>query len=116
MVAPVPHDPHPAPRSDAVAPAADPVAIRACLTPQVAAVFDDEWQDVLEAAKQSKDLAEVHELLGKWRFIAHAELTHPGSYFQVLATAARAQATGRAAPGSVSAEEVRALIRARLAG
>jgi len=87
-----------------VAPAADPVAIRACLTPQVAAVFDDEWQDVLE------------ELLHKWRFIAHAELTDPGSYFQVLATVARAQASGRAAPGSASAEEVRALIRARLAG
>jgi hypothetical protein len=86
------------------------------LTPQVAAVFDDEWEDVLEAAKQSKNLAGVHELLGKWRFIAHAELTDPGSYFQVQATAARAQASGRAVPGSVSAEEVRALIRARPAG
>lgn len=97
-------------------PAADPVAIWACLTPEVAAVFDGEWEFVLEAAKQSKDLAGVHELLHKWRFFARAELTDPGSYFRVLATVAAIQATGRAAPGSVSAEEVRALIRARLAG
>jgi len=99
-----------------VAPAADPVAIRACLTPEIAAVFDHEWEYVLETAKQSKDLAGAQELLHKWRFFAHAEQTDPGSYFRVLTAAARAQATGRPAPGSVSAEEVRALIRARLAG
>lgn len=65
--------PHPAPRPDPVALAADPAAIRACLTPEIATVFDHEWEYVLEAAKQSKDLAGVHELLHKWQLFAHAE-------------------------------------------
>lgn len=79
-------------------------------------MFDREWEFVLEQAKQSHDLAGVHELLQAWRFHAYAELVEPGTYFRTLATAAQIQATGSAAPGSASAEEVRALIRARLAG
>lgn len=96
-------------------PDADPVAIRACLTPYVAAEFDREWEYVLEQAKHSKDLTGVQDLLRKWRHFAYAELRDPGSYFGVLAKAARIQATGRPEPGSVSADEIRALIRARLA-
>jgi hypothetical protein len=96
-------------------PDADPVAIRACLTPDVAAVFDAEWEHVLEQAKRSKDLAGVRELLAHWRHFAFQELREPGSYFRVLATAARVQATRQAPPGSVSGEEMRARIEARLA-
>lgn len=110
MAAPVSRPAAPGP----VGPAADPAAIRACLTPDVAAVFDAEWELVLEAAKASQDLAGVHELLGKWRFVAHQELKDPGSYFRLLATAARTIATGGPPAGSVSAEEVRAVIQARL--
>jgi hypothetical protein len=107
----------PAPRAAAVpAPqAADPVAIRACLPPEVAAVFDAEWEQVLDAAKQSKDLAGVRELLAHWRHFAYQELREPGAYFRVLATAARAQASGQAPVGSVSGEEMRARIDARIA-
>ena len=65
------------------APAADPVAIRACLPPEVAAVFDREWEAVLEAAKYSKDLAGVRELLAHWRHHAYQELLEPGVYFRV---------------------------------
>ncbi|MGH3718614.1 MAG: DUF6247 family protein [Pseudonocardiaceae bacterium] len=96
-------------------PAADPVAIRTCLTPDVAAVFDAEWEFVLEEAKQSKDLAGVRELLQHWRHFAYQELREPGAYFRVLAAAARAQATRQAPAGSVSGEEVRSRIDARLA-
>lgn len=96
-------------------PAADPAAIRACLTPDVAAVFDAEWEHVLDDAKQSKDLVGVRDLLCSWRLLAYDELVEPGSYFRVLAKAARIQATGEPAPGSVSGEEIRALITARLA-
>ncbi len=96
-------------------PAADPVAIRACLTPDVAAVFDAEWEHVLDEAKQSKDLAGVRELLAPWRHFAYPELRAPGAYFRVLAKAARIQATGKPAPGSVPGEEIRAVITARLA-
>jgi hypothetical protein len=39
------------------------VAIRARLTPDVAAVFDAEWEFVLEEAEQSKNLVDVRELL-----------------------------------------------------
>lgn len=108
--------PQPAePSSAAVLPPdADPVAIRACLTPDVAAVFDAEWEFVLEEAKRSQDLAGVHDLLQHWRHFAYQELREPGGYFRVLATAAHVQATRRAPAGSVSAEEMRARIDARL--
>jgi hypothetical protein len=95
-------------------PPPDPVAIRACLAPGVAAEFDAEWNIVLDKAKQSKDLAPVHALLAKWRHFAYAEQRDPGSYFRLLATAARTLATGEAPAGSVSSEEVKALIRKRL--
>lgn len=94
---------------------ADPQAIRACLTPGVAAEFDAEWDIVLERAKQAKDLAPVHELLNKWRHFACAELKDPGSYFRLLAAAAHTMATGEAPAGSVSGEEIKARIRERVA-
>jgi hypothetical protein len=96
-------------------PEADPAAIRACLTPEVAAVFDAEWEHMLDAAKRSKDLVGVHELLAKWRHLAYRELREPGDYFRVLAAAAHTQATGRPPAGSVPPEEMRARIHARLA-
>lgn len=55
------------------------------------------------------------DLLRNWRHHAYQELREPGAYFRVLATAARTQATRRAPQGSVSAEEMRARIDARLA-
>jgi hypothetical protein len=116
VASPVPHPGEPGPAgADAVrTPEADPVAIRRCLTPDVAAVFDAEWEFVLEAAKHSKDLAGVRDLLAKWRHFAHRELREPGAYFRVLAAAADAQRTGRAPAGSVSAAEIRARIETRL--
>jgi Family of unknown function (DUF6247) len=106
--------PAPLPDGDLVPPATEPVAIRACLTPDVAAEFDREWEIVLERAKQSKDLAGVHDLLNKWRHLAYAELIDPGSYYRLLATAAHTLATGTVPPGSVSGEDMKALIRQRL--
>ena len=95
-------------------PPPDPQAIRACLTPDVAAEFDAEWEIVLDKAKASKDLTPVHELLAKWRHFAYAELKDPGSYFRLLATAARTLATGQAPTGSISGDGMKALIRQRL--
>lgn len=114
VASPVPPPAEPVPAA-VRPPDADPVAIRACLTPDVAAVFDAEWEHVLDAAKQSKDLAGVRELLQHWRHFAYQELREPGAYFRVLATAARVQATRQAPAGSVSGEEMRARIDARLA-
>lgn len=97
-----------------VPPPPEPQAIRACLTPDVAAEFDREWEIVLERAKQAKDLAPVHDLLYKWRHFAYSELKEPGTYFRLLATAAHTLATGKAPSGSVSAEDIKALINRRL--
>lgn len=85
-----------------------------CLTLDVAAAFDREWEIVLERAKQTKDLAGVHELLNKWRHLAYAELGAPGTYFRLLATAAHALATGEAPAGSVSGADMKDVIRQRL--
>lgn len=80
----------------------------------MAVEFDREWEIVLECAKQTKDLAGVHDLLNKWRHLAYAELTESGCYFRLLATAAHTLATGTAPLGSVSGEDMKALIRQRL--
>jgi len=95
------------PDHEPVPPPPDPQAVRACLTPDVAAEFDAEWEIVLDKAKASKDLAPVHELLAKWRHFAYAELKDPGSYFRLLAT-------GQAPAGSISGDGMKALIRQRL--
>lgn len=104
---------HP-PSGEPVAPAADPVAIRACLTPMLVAEFDREWELVLDRAKASKDLADVRTLLAKWRHIAYGELRDPGSYYRVLAKAEQIQRLG-ANPDAVSLEEMKALLRGRQA-
>ncbi|MGH3695518.1 MAG: DUF6247 family protein [Pseudonocardiaceae bacterium] len=102
------------PAHEPVPPPLDPQAIRACLTSDVAAAFDAEWEIVLDEAKQAKDLAPVHDLLHKWRHFAYAELKNPGTYFRMLATAAHTLATGKAPEGSISGAEMKALIRQRL--
>jgi hypothetical protein len=67
---------------------------------------------VLERAKQSKDLAGVHEFLRKWQHIAHTEATDPGSYFRVLAKAEQISRTGHN-PDAVPAEQMQELIQQR---
>jgi hypothetical protein len=104
----------PSPQNHPVPPPAEPKAIRACLTPDVVVEFDREWDIVLDQAKRDKDLAPVQDLLVKWRHLAYAELTEPGSYFRVLATAEHTLATGQAPPGSVSGDEITAMIQRRL--
>lgn len=101
------------PAGDPAPPRADPVAIRACLSPRLVAEFDAEWDSALEQAKTSKDLAGVHKLLQKWRHLAYAELHDPGSYFRLLAKAEQIMRTGEN-PTAGSFEEMQALIRERL--
>src|SRR6476660_5549932 len=101
------------PTSGTPAPRADPVVIRACLSPRLVAEFDAEWESVLEQAKTSKDLAGVHKLLQKWRHLAYAELRDPGSYFRLLAKAEQIMQTGEN-PTAGSFEDMQALIRERL--
>ena len=97
-----------------VPPAADPLAIRACLTPTLANEFDHEWEIVLDRVKQTKHLTDIHDLLAKWRHIAYAEMKDPGSHFRMLAKAELIERTGRH-PDAVPIEDIRELIRRRLA-
>ena len=101
--------PDPAP----VPPPAEPQAIRASLTPVLAAEFDHEWELTLEAAKRSKDLAGVHQLLSKWQHIAYLERRDPGAYHRLLTKADQISRTGTN-PDAASYDELQALIRRRL--
>lgn len=67
----------PAAVPDPRVPPVDPQAIRACLTPTLAAEFDHEWDIVLDRVKRSQDLTDLHELLAKWRHTAVLELRDP---------------------------------------
>lgn len=79
----------------------------------MAAEFDREWEIVLERAKQSKDLAGVHDLLNKWRHTAYMEIRDPGSYYRMLAKAEQIMRIGHN-PDAVSFEDMQAFIRQRL--
>jgi len=96
-------------------PPSDPRAIRACLTPTLAAEFDREWEVVLDRVKQSKDFADLRELLNKWRHIAYAEIRDPGLYYRMLSKAEQILRTG-GNPDAVPFEEMQALIHQRQVG
>jgi hypothetical protein len=98
-----------------VPPPSDPQAIRACLTSTLAAEFDREWEVVLDRVKQSKDLADLRELLNKWRHIAYAEIRDPGLYYRMLSKAEQILRTG-GNPDAVPFEKMQALIHQRQVG
>jgi hypothetical protein len=107
MALPMSYEPDPVP------PKAEPGAIRACLTGQMLAIFDREWDTVMEEARRSHDLAGIEQLLLKWRQLAYSELKDPGSYARMLAKADLIRRTG-GNPDAVPIEDVRELIRQRL--
>jgi len=102
----------PAAAPDPRVPPADPQAIRACLTPTLAAEFDHEWDIVLDRVKQSQDLTDLHQLLAKWRHTAVLELRGPGATYQVLAKAEQIQRTGH--NPDATPVDLQALIQQRL--
>ncbi|KAA8885176.1 hypothetical protein F3087_30560 [Nocardia colli] len=104
--------PHSHPANTPV-PAAEPKALRAALTPALRAEFDREWDLVLEQAKESHTLEDVHALLNKWQHTAVMELREPGSYQRMLDKAARIQADGGRTT-DVSIDDVRVLLAHRL--
>ncbi|GLY63754.1 hypothetical protein Atai01_03730 [Amycolatopsis taiwanensis] len=79
----------------------------------MAAEFDAEWERALDRAKQSHDLAEVYELLHKWRHLAHSEQAAPGTYFRLLGKSEQITSTGQN-PDAAPLEDMQAVIRQRL--
>lgn len=103
----------PLPSGEVVPPAADPEAIRACLSPSLVAEFDREWEIVLEQAKRDKTLGPVHEMLIEWRHTAYLEMKDPGAYYRLLAKAEQIMRTG-GNPEAGSFDDMKALIQQRL--
>lgn len=85
------------------------------LTPTLAAESDREWALVLDRVKQSQDLAELNDLLAKWRHTAYTEIRDPGSYYRTLGRAEQILRTGQN-PDAVPFEDMQALIAQRQGG
>lgn len=68
--------------------------MRTTLTPELRMEFASEWNLVLEQAKQSHSLEDIHALLNKWQHIAVMESRNPGSYQRMLDRAAQILARG----------------------
>lgn len=96
-------------------PAAEPEVLWAVLPVELRDEFDGEWGRVLDRAKESHSLEEVHDLLNKWQHTAAMELRSPGSYGRVLEMAAQIEVAGGRAT-AMSVEDMRALIEQRLRG
>lgn len=94
---------------------ASPARVRAALIPEDVAEFDRQWRDAMATATESLDLSEVHRTLESWRRVAWLVTArgHDG-YRRLLAEAERRTRTGERAPGSVSLEQVKAMIAERL--
>ncbi|MGW5108787.1 DUF6247 family protein [Nocardia sp. NPDC004123] len=93
--------------------AGDPETLRVALRPALRDELDAEWVQVLDRAKQSHSLREIHDLLNKWQHAAVMELRDLGSYQQLLEKAAQIEAAGGRTT-TVSIEDMRAQIQQRL--
>lgn len=93
---------------------AQPAAIRSQLGPDLAEIFDAEWESVLEAAKRTQDLHAIHDLLNHWRHFAAAEVADPGSYFRTQELTERILAAGSAEAAGIQTYDGRAVIEERL--
>jgi hypothetical protein len=94
---------------------ASPREVRTALVPEELPVFDQQWRSALTEAIDSLDLTDVLETLDSWRRRATItnHLGHNG-YREMLARADRILRTGEPEPGSVPADEIKALIVERL--
>ena len=94
---------------------ASPAQVRVALTPEDAAEFDKQWHAAMAAATESLDLSGVHRALDSWRRVAWLTSTHGhDGYRRLLARAEERSRTGEREPGSVSLDQVKALIAERL--
>lgn len=81
---------------------ATPAQIRAALTEEDAASFDEHWRTLMQRATDQLDLTELHQALDNWRLTAWAtSATGPEQYRRTLRAAEQRLHTGERAPGAV---------------
>jgi hypothetical protein len=82
--------------------------VMAALTPEDAQRFGAEWREALSRAGESLDLAEVFEVLERWRRVAWLTSAHGhAGYRKLLADADQILATGERPAGTVGWDVLR---------
>lgn len=95
---------------------ASPAEIREAVLPEEQPQLDRHYRRVLHVAAETLRLDELEEFLVHWRRIAWAHTAHGHDSWRVLlAKADRVLDTGELPPGTVSADEIRELLRERRA-
>jgi hypothetical protein len=99
-----PAEPGRAPFADA-----SPAQVRAALTSEDAAAFDQQWRTLMRRATERLDLAEVHEALEGWRWVARVTSAHgPEVYRRTLASAQERLQSGERAAGALPWAQLKA--------
>lgn len=96
-------------------PETTPTAIRDALIDEERAGFESAYQEAIAEAARTLDLTRVLDVLRNYHRIAWLTQQHgPEAHRRMLDHVEHALRTGEAPPGSVSAEEVKALLQERL--
>jgi hypothetical protein len=99
----------------ALPPDTTPTAIRDALIDEERAEFERAYQEAIAEAAQTLDLTRVLDVLRNYHRIAWlTQRQGPEAHRRMLDQVEHALRTGEAPPGSVSAQEVRALLQERL--
>ena len=93
---------------------ASPAEIREAILPEERDQFDSSYRRALDAAAETLRLDELTEFLAHWRRLAWCHTAHGHDAWRALmAKAERTLRTGELPPGTVSADEIRDMLRAR---
>jgi hypothetical protein len=95
---------------------ASPAELREAIVPEDRELFDEQYRQALDAAAETLTLDALEKFLAHWRRIAwsQTDMGHE-KWRAMLARAEETLRTGESPPGTVSADEMRQRLRARLA-
>jgi Family of unknown function (DUF6247) len=91
-----------------------PRAIRAALLPEEVADFERDYRHALKTAAETLSLEELRKTLEHWHRIARMTQADPTAHRRMLQRAEETLRTGEPGARTVSADQVKALIRDRL--
>lgn len=95
---------------------ASPAQVRAALTAEDAAAFDQQWRAAMSTAIETLDLTGVHAVLDAWRPVAWLTSARGADgYRRILARAEQTLRTSEVPLGTVSLEATRLAIAEQLA-